>query len=193
MICRPLRNSRQGSNFLRGMVWYLAAQRVGGYGPDRPSPVSGRLGLSAGGGVWSRGGLRERTIPYPAKSPNPGCNDSRQKDYNARARSSGSTRGCCSRCSSPLASREVREWTAAPAAASRPTAARQHSGLRLPQFTFPRAELRRLFVLAPHGGSDVRAACTTSCAPPAGAEAGRRQTQLCGSNEGRKGRPHGRT
>ena len=29
-------------------VWYgtLAAQRVGGYGPDRPSPASGRLGLS---------------------------------------------------------------------------------------------------------------------------------------------------
>ena len=55
-------------------VWYgtLAAQRMGGYGPDRPSPVSGRLGLSAGGGGWSRGGLREATIPYPAKSPNPG-------------------------------------------------------------------------------------------------------------------------
>ena len=33
-------------------VWYgrLTAQRVGRYGPDRPSPVSGRLGPSAGGG-----------------------------------------------------------------------------------------------------------------------------------------------
>ena len=51
-------------------VWYgsLAAQRVGGYGPDRPSPVSGRLGPSAGGGVWSRGGLRERTTIPRKKS-----------------------------------------------------------------------------------------------------------------------------
>ena len=30
----------------------------------------GRLGLSVM--AWSRGGLRDATIPYPAKSPNPG-------------------------------------------------------------------------------------------------------------------------
>ena len=67
--------------------------------------------------------------------------------------------------------------------------------ITLPQSTVhtPHAPSYADFVLAPH--MRVRAA-RTSCAPPAGA--GRRQTSyqlgrscaLCGSNEGRKGRPH---
>ena len=45
----PLGLQRSGFQLFPG-YGTLAAQMVGGYGPDRPSPVSGRLGLSAGGG-----------------------------------------------------------------------------------------------------------------------------------------------